>query len=122
MLDEWQGMSMEVTKRGISSPLPHIANLFRVGATEKESHDPTVAEQASSSFIGIYTAVARNGKGRCTQENGDYNGGHGLTKSAPVQEYVQGCVSTSVVQFYMEDPAHDGAGRAIMYLTVYDVG
>ena len=96
MLYEWQGMSMEITKHGISAPLPHNANLVRVGTSEKEGHGPIVAEQTSSSFIGIYTRVYWNGKGLCTQETDDNNGGHGLTTAALIEEDVKGCVTRSV--------------------------
>lgn len=95
MLDEWQGISMEITKYGIAAPPPHNVNIVRVGAADKEGHRTT----ASSNFIGIYTTVAGNGKGRWTQETGDYNGGHVLTTAAPVEGDVQGCVARSVVHF-----------------------
>ena len=60
MLDELQGISMEIMKYGISAPPPNNVNIVRVGAADKEGHRTTV----SSNFIGIYTTVAGNGKGR----------------------------------------------------------
>ena len=107
-------MYMEVMKHGITMPPPQNANIVRVDAAKKEGHDPTVAEQMGSDFIRIYTGVDRNGKGCCTQVTGDHNLGHGLKTTTPIEEYVQGCVDRSVAQFYMEDPAHDGADRAEM--------
>ena len=64
MLDEWQGMSMEITKYGIAAPPPQNVNIVRVGAADKEVHGTTVAEKMSSNFIGIYTTVVGNVKGR----------------------------------------------------------
>ena len=99
ILYECQGISMEVMKHDITVPLTYNENLVRADAAKKEDNRTTVADRTSRNFIGVYTDVARNGKGRCTQDTGDHNSGHGLMTAAPVEEYVQGCVARSMVQF-----------------------
>jgi len=118
ILDEWKGVSVEITEHGVATPTTYDANFIRIHASKQEGHGAASAEGASGNVGRVDTGMARDGEGSRSKEARDHGGGDRTTLAGVVVVGVEGCGGRSLMVIEVDGPACDSTHGAGGWLSV----
>ena len=107
ILDEWKGVSMEVTEHGVAAPAADDANFIRIHASQQEGR-ATSAERPCCNVCRINAGMPRNSEGSSPKEAHDHVRGDSTSPPPFIIVDMEGCGWRSLVVIEVDDPSCNG--------------
>ena len=122
ILDEREGVSVEIPKHGVAAPASNDSNFVGVNSPEEQSHGAAGPKGASGDFIGVDASVARNGEGGRSEEGRDHCAGYRAFAAGIIKVNMERGCDWSMMVFKMSYTPKRGSDRASKRLSIGSVG